>query len=242
MTAFFRHLARVRSDKKQRTSLVFLSIFSIAVLVLMFLQMRNQIYSPFAYHGVIDTSTVAVDTTATDYAALLSTPKALSQLSPSETIKLQTTDTDKDGLSDYDEIYVYKTSPFLEDSDSDGFSDKQEVSNGTDPNCPQGQTCRATDFTPTATTTATSDLVSSDLTSALDTTDTANSPTASSTLEEKVMAGVMSGNADTAVLRKLLLDNGVAQKDLDKISDADLLKSYEETLNNMSSQTQTNGQ
>jgi len=51
-------------------------------------------------------------------------------------------DTDNDGLTDYDELYIYRTSPFLEDTDSDGISDGVEVKKGTDPNCPQGKTCR----------------------------------------------------------------------------------------------------
>jgi len=55
--------------------------------------------------------------------------------------ELKTKDTDKDGLSDYDEIYVYNTSPYLADTDSDGMSDKDELLKGTDPNCPKGTTC-----------------------------------------------------------------------------------------------------
>ena len=51
-------------------------------------------------------------------------------------------DTDLDGLSDYDEMYLYYTSPYLEDSDSDGFSDYEEIKNNHDPNCPQGQVCQ----------------------------------------------------------------------------------------------------
>ena len=54
---------------------------------------------------------------------------------------LKTKDTDGDGLSDYDEIYIYHTSPYIKDSDSDGIPDGTEVKNGTDPNCPQGQDC-----------------------------------------------------------------------------------------------------
>ncbi len=50
-------------------------------------------------------------------------------------------DTDKDGISDYDELYIYKTSPYLTDSDSDGFDDKAEVFSGNDPNCPTGRDC-----------------------------------------------------------------------------------------------------
>jgi hypothetical protein len=56
--------------------------------------------------------------------------------------QLKMSDTDGDGLNDYDELYVFRTSPFLEDSDSDGASDGLEVSQSTDPNCPAGRTCR----------------------------------------------------------------------------------------------------
>ena len=53
----------------------------------------------------------------------------------------KTTDTDQDGLNDYDELYVYKTSAYLFDSDSDGFDDGTEVKTGNDPTCPSGQVC-----------------------------------------------------------------------------------------------------
>lgn len=53
----------------------------------------------------------------------------------------KTKDTDADGLVDYDELYVYKTSPYLADSDSDGFGDKEEVYSGNNPNCPTGKNC-----------------------------------------------------------------------------------------------------
>ena len=53
----------------------------------------------------------------------------------------KTKDTDNDGLVDYDELYVYKTSPYLADSDSDGYDDKQEIYSGNNPNCPHGKTC-----------------------------------------------------------------------------------------------------
>jgi hypothetical protein len=53
----------------------------------------------------------------------------------------KTKDTDGDGLVDYDELYVYKTSPYIVDSDSDGYSDQDEVYSGNNPNCPTGKTC-----------------------------------------------------------------------------------------------------
>lgn len=65
-------------------------------------------------------------------------------------LALQQKDTDLDGLSDYDELYVYKTSPYLADSDSDGFSDGVEVQNNENPNCPAGQSCVVASQLPTA--------------------------------------------------------------------------------------------
>lgn len=42
-------------------------------------------------------------------------------------------DADGDGISDYDEIHVYDTDPWLADSDCDGIGDWDEVADGTDP-------------------------------------------------------------------------------------------------------------
>lgn len=42
-------------------------------------------------------------------------------------------DSDKDGISDYDEISLYKTDPFSADSDRDGFIDGAEILSGFDP-------------------------------------------------------------------------------------------------------------
>ena len=55
---------------------------------------------------------------------------------------LKNTDTDGDGLSDFEELYIYNTSMYLADSDSDGYTDKEEIDGGYDPNCPKGQDCR----------------------------------------------------------------------------------------------------
>jgi len=66
------------------------------------------------------------------------------QRDAAEQAALRTRDTDGEGLTDYDELYVYRTSPYIRDTDSDGFDDKTEVMSGNDPNCPVGRTCSVT--------------------------------------------------------------------------------------------------
>lgn len=51
----------------------------------------------------------------------------------SEKEQLKSLDGDGDELSDYDEIYVYKTNPNDNDTDKDGYWDGLEVKNGYDP-------------------------------------------------------------------------------------------------------------
>lgn len=46
---------------------------------------------------------------------------------------LKTIDTDKDGLSDYEERFEQGTSIYLADSDSDGYLDKEEIEAGSHP-------------------------------------------------------------------------------------------------------------
>jgi uncharacterized repeat protein (TIGR02543 family) len=45
-----------------------------------------------------------------------------------------TTDSDHDGLTYYDEVVIYKTNPESADSDGDGFDDLFEINTGFDPN------------------------------------------------------------------------------------------------------------
>lgn len=72
---------------------------------------------------------------------LLNTNLSLKDSDVANALALQQQDTDLDGLSDYDELYIYKTSPYLSDSDSDGYSDFEEIKNNENPNCPAGQVC-----------------------------------------------------------------------------------------------------
>ncbi len=130
---------------------------------------------------------------------------------------LKQRDTDHDGLSDYDEIYVYGTSPYIADTDSDGIPDGQEVKNGTDPNCPQGKTCLveqspATLNAPVPPAQAAPDAGNIDLTQTL--------PGA---------AAAAAAPPTAQALRDALKQQGVDQATLDKIDDASLLKLYADT-------------
>ncbi len=45
-------------------------------------------------------------------------------------------DSDHDGISDYDEKYIYGTDPYSADTDGDGYSDRAEIATGFDPKNP----------------------------------------------------------------------------------------------------------
>lgn len=107
-------------NKNQLKLNYLLAVVAVASLLLGVWQIKNAIFSPF------------VGTRGSENGQ---TPKN------NDDLALQNKDTDSDGLSDYDEINVYKTSIYLKDSDSDGVDDKTEVEKGTDPNCPTGRNC-----------------------------------------------------------------------------------------------------
>jgi hypothetical protein len=73
--------------------------------------------------------------------------------------ELRAKDTDLDGLSDYDELYVYGTSPYVEDTDSDGYSDKTEIDTGNNPTCKAGEKCLLSTVDTTGNTSETDNLV-----------------------------------------------------------------------------------
>lgn len=112
-----------------RFSVGILGICGLAVILLSSVYLRSSILSPFR-----------VPT-----AKLIGAQERLQAIAASsearEAERLKGKDTDRDGLSDYAELHIYKTSPYLADSDSDGIPDAIEIAQGTNPNCPTGQTC-----------------------------------------------------------------------------------------------------
>lgn len=108
-------------SKGEKWSLFILSAATLSIVILSAWQMKSTIFSPFERNP---------------------SGELREQLDPTKNIDdLRSQDTDQDGLSDFDELYVHATSPYLPDSDSDGITDSAEIKAGKDPNCPEGQDC-----------------------------------------------------------------------------------------------------
>lgn len=109
-----------RYSKEQKIGLVLLSVFILLAVTLGLIQVRNTIYRPFALNTSVP-------------------PLIGKEVNTSEALRYR--DTDNDGLNDFDELFIYSTSPYLADTDSDGISDYDEVRQGKNPNCAEGKVC-----------------------------------------------------------------------------------------------------
>jgi hypothetical protein len=156
--------------------------------------------------------------------------------------ELKAKDTDSDGLNDYDEQYVYHTSPYLEDSDSDQIKDNEEVAANKNPNCPEGRVCAdlRTDISTSTTPTNNLDNQIETLLDMQARTESAakaisqNQGTSSSSgvagdLENSA-AKILGGQIDAKSLRQVLLGSGMDKALLDKINDEQLMATYQEAL------------
>ncbi len=141
-------------------------------------------------------------------------------------------DTDVDGLSDYDELYIYKTSPYIKDSDSDGIDDKTEVFGGSDPNCPKGKDCGS--GTTSVEQTVETATIAQDLLK--------TSPNGSETIDSgkiqfnsKADVEAFYKKATMKEVRAALLQSGkISKEELDKMSDEELQKYFENAISNAS--------
>jgi len=113
--------------------------------------------------------------------------------------ELKKLDTDSDGLNNYQEIYQFHTSIFLEDSDSDGISDLAEVSSGEDPLCPRGQDCNLLRLI------------------------TPDTKLGEVIRDIQVDQSVTLQQAAIAEFRKFLVENGMSKEEVDLLTDEDLI-------------------
>ncbi len=216
-------------DFDRRHKKAFLVIAAIAILILIFwiIQLRKNIIYPL--HGGVN-------------------PKILQQLADSnlqqtqtptgEEAELKSRDTDADGLNDWDELNLYKTSPYLADSDSDSFSDKAEIESGNDPNCPKGENCflNSTQSGESDTELSSGSLLESSLlmptsTATLSVTGTTSPSVSQLSAEEKNALRESLGDKinDPTAIRALLAQMGMDQNSLSALSDQVII----ETLNNL---------
>lgn len=113
--------------RERQVSVAVFGVCGILALGLSVMHLRDQIRSPFlAPRSLLQQSDAILAKQISDDQAM-------------EALKKK--DTDHDGLSDYAELNIYHTSPYLADSDSDGIPDAVEIAQGTDPNCPEGKAC-----------------------------------------------------------------------------------------------------
>lgn len=123
------------------------------------------------------------------------------QITDQDLLGLREKDTDQDGISDYDELYTYATSPFLPDSDSDGVADQAEIVAGTDPNCPTGKNCFS---------------LGEDDSSGINLED-----------QQDLLLG---GENQVQQLRRELLQRGFTEGELNQLTDLEILQAYQQVL------------
>ena len=109
-----RENSRKPLSAEQKVAFVLLMFFGIGGLVLGFRSFGANIRRPFLEQ----------------LAGIQSGYLTLEAREEQEVAEAKTRDSDGDGLSDYDEQQVYKTSAFLKDTDSDGIDDATEIFSG----------------------------------------------------------------------------------------------------------------
>lgn len=185
----------------QKAALIGLLFLGIVTLGLGFFKVRSQIVGPFeaqisrAQEGRLDQFFEQ------------------QQQQEDEDVEVQKkSDTDGDLLSDYDELTIHKTSPYVKDTDSDGYDDKTEIDNAHDPNCAAGKAC-----VPSASTTAEGQ------------TDAGVTGTSStvSVLEQDLKK---LESLTPAQVRELLQQKGFTDADLEGVDDESLMALYRESL------------
>lgn len=183
--------------REQKLSVGVLGVLGVISLLFAFIQVRRALITPFT----------------TPVQRLVELKKLFGPSQEELMEEEKKKDTDGDGLSDYDERKVYRTSPYLRDSDSDGEPDNIEIAKGTDPNCPKGETCAAAIAgTEVATGTGPGIVPPSAQTQGL-------VPGVSPLMPER----------DPAAIREFLRQSGVSEAELSNYTDADLLQAYDES-------------
>jgi hypothetical protein len=225
--------SRIEQTPMEKFFLLFLVIITVSAVILGYLQFQKNIKSPL-YYSYLERKRGEL---RTEYNLI---NLNIDTLGKAEIKKLQSQDSDLDGLDDYSEIYIYKTSPYLEDSDNDGIWDKDEVFNGTDPNCPQGQTCQQPLEVPSglsggpvenATSSQELNINTSGYDEIFQLLNTSGAENINAEDKQQVLDTLK--NLTPAEIRQELIKRGMDQSLLDKIDDQTLKAYFLQTLNSL---------
>lgn len=197
------------TDNIDRVSVWMISIIGVVVFFGGILQLRSHLFAfDRSIAGSLDKIETALQQNDND-AAISDNPSA------QELSELQNKDTDSDTLTDFQELYVYGTSPYLPDSDSDTLPDNEELAQGTNPNCVEGAACSQAREEGTGDASSSAAKAFSEL-------------NPDEALEQ---FGVSEdGTVDAQKLREQLKKLGVPADVVDQADDATLLKVFEETV------------
>ncbi len=199
--------AQIKNTKSHKVMFLILIILGFGTLTYGFLNLFHSISSPFLaqqQNAVVNTAnSTTIEQTLADK---------------------KNADTDQDGLTDFDEEFVYGTSPYLADTDSDGYADKQEIDSEHDPLCPTGENCRATN-------TATGAPVESIVVPPLDTENLNQGSTATATVDLTAEEKEQLKQLNVTQVRELLLSSGqMTAEQLNQIDDTTLMQVFQESL------------
>lgn len=185
-------------ETRDKLVIVCLGMIGVIALTLGFFQFKENLKGPF--YGLEPIGTEEAER------RLASLSNTNSEIDYSA---LKTKDTDNDHLSDYEEMYVYHTSPYLPDSDSDGFADKIEIESGNSPTCPAGKVCGKETLK-------------------------AEGSTTNINSENFLGTSFELGNVPADTLRQYLKEAGATDEMLASIDDATLMQLYEQALSGQS--------
>ncbi len=148
-------------------------------------------------------------------------------------------DLDNDGITDYDELYVYKTSPYLADSDSDGFDDRTEIFSGNDPNCPEGDSCGPVVVGAEGVVDSKKEDVQNVLHIMPGAKDALNAGAYDLNNQDDVKE--LFKNLGVDDIRKSLINSGASQEIIDSLDDATINKYFDEAINEITPESESDG-
>ncbi|MHB8830574.1 MAG: hypothetical protein ACYC44_00405 [Patescibacteria group bacterium] len=207
-------------DKKQKSFFVVFVLCAVVALVFTYSSVREGIYAPFR---------ISIKELENNKSMLKDSDKDKENYQ-------KRTDTDGDGLSDWDEEHLYHSSPYLWSTAGDGMPDNVKIAMGENPLCKHGEPCtvETMSFNLPTTTYPGSNMLDSNVKDDLGNIMMGDSQAGQNFRQTASEAGVdMSLDSaiprDPALLRQALLQTGqVTQADLDKVSDQQLLQYFDE--------------